>query len=52
MFPTMTVAENISSTPCPARTGLIDFAKMNRESAVLLDALGSNISPSRPLSRL
>ena len=47
-----TVAENIFLGREPRRFGLIDWARMNREAAELLNSLGLNINPKVELGTL
>lgn len=50
--PYMTVAENIFLGREPQKMGFVDFTKMEKESAKLLDQLGLEISPRAKVSKL
>lgn len=53
LVPLMSVARNIFLGREPKnRFGLIDFARMNRETTELLDGFGVRIDPKRPLHTL
>lgn len=53
LVPLMSVARNIFLGREPKnRFGLIDFARMNRETSELLDGFGVRVDPKRPLHTL
>ncbi|MFJ9111356.1 sugar ABC transporter ATP-binding protein [Streptomyces sp. NPDC102283] len=53
LVPLMSVARNIFLGREPKnRLGLIDFARMNRETTELLDGFGLRVDPKRPLHTL
>ncbi|MFH9396861.1 sugar ABC transporter ATP-binding protein [Streptomyces sp. NPDC017556] len=53
LVPLMSVARNIFLGREPKnRLGLIDFARMNRETTELLDGFGVRVDPKRPLHTL
>ena len=45
LVPQLSVAENIFLGRAPARCGVLDMARMGRESAALLTQLGANVHP-------
>lgn len=48
----LTVAENIFFEHLPTRAGMVDFARINRESRVLLDAVGLDVEPTTRVEML
>ncbi|WP_149139553.1 sugar ABC transporter ATP-binding protein [Gemmobacter caeruleus] len=52
LLPDMTVAENIHLGCEPLRFGLIDRARMRRDSAAALALLNARIDPDTPMARL
>lgn len=52
MVPELTVAENIFIGNFPQRLGLVDFGKMNREAAKLIEEFGLKISPKEKVKNL
>ncbi|MEM8552609.1 MAG: sugar ABC transporter ATP-binding protein, partial [Pseudomonadota bacterium] len=52
VFPTLSVAENVFAGDYPVRGGRIDRAAMRARTAELLQTLGVDIAPDRPLEGL
>lgn len=52
LVPGMTVAENVYLGREPRRVGLLDRRRMIADTAVLLERLGSSISPTAPVETL
>ena len=50
--PTLTVAENISLGRIPNRYGIVDWRAVNKRARRMLDELGVDIDPARPVSTL
>jgi ABC-type sugar transport system ATPase subunit len=51
-LPTMSIAENIFIDDFPQRLGRIDYAACNRITRALLQRLGSDLDPHRPVGEL
>ncbi len=51
-FPDLTVAENIFIGRQPRKGGVVDWARMRRETASLLESLGVNLDPNAPVRGL
>jgi ABC-type sugar transport system ATPase subunit len=52
LAPSLTVAENIFLGRFPRRWGLIDWRRMRRDAASVLDELDIDIAPDRPVASL
>jgi ribose transport system ATP-binding protein len=52
LLPYLSVAENLFFERLPRRAGMVDFRKLDRDAAALLDEVGLTVSPRTPVERL